>query len=144
MESYNIDQSFIHLSLEKPPRMKKAQCTWATCSTAWLCSWGKKFLLISSLTLSELVVSHPPSMHHCEKPGSVFLMTFLRVLGAAVRPPQSHLFSRLNNAYPLASLQGVPALIISEASTELVLVCWCVFCIELFTSHLSQLKYKMI
>lgn len=35
----------------KPPRMvsggETAQPLWATCSTAWLASWGKKLLLIS-------------------------------------------------------------------------------------------------
>lgn len=62
----------------------------------------KEFLVISSLRLSQFV-SHPSTVRHCEKPGKVFLMTFPRVLRAAVRFPKSHLFSRLDNAHPSAS-----------------------------------------
>lgn len=68
------------IGLQKIPGMETAQHLGATCSTAVLSSWGKRFPFISSLNFSlqlMLIISLPATMHCCGEPASVFSVTYL-------------------------------------------------------------------
>lgn len=99
-------------------------------SSAWLTSHGKKiFLIISCLTfLFQLkpFASHPPAMHCCEEPGSIFSRTSLYALQNAARLPQNCPFSRLNKLYSLSFSthlgQVLPTLMSGCPSAELITV----------------------
>lgn len=90
----------------KSLRMKTAQPLQVTCVPCLAGRGGKNVSphLQSEHLLFLLVPAAycPSTMHHCEEPGSTSLLTPSQTLGAAVRSPQSLLFSMLDKPQSLS------------------------------------------
>ena len=88
----------LNMEAELPP--------WATCPTAWLSSWDLTVINIQPnplLILCMPLVPRPPTMHHCEDPGFIFLINCLVSTGRLLlHSPWSYMFFRLNKIWFLS------------------------------------------
>lgn len=96
--------SWLHpAGTQKPPKAE-------TAPPLWLSSWGKSVSLHPGLTFLFQFMFVALIYPHSGQPSSIFLMTSTEALRAALRSPQSHLFSWLNKPSPhrASALQPLP------------------------------------
>lgn len=102
------------------------------------CLTVKKLFFTSSLNFSfqfTPVVSCPPTVHHFEQPGSLYLLIFWQVLRGCCSVPQVISFSRLNKASSL-SLYSQSRCFSPQLSSWFL--CHCSSLLVLFFYHRTQ------